>query len=155
VQQYRDLAIVRFSGVAPQPAFTHAWFPVPDFDLTQITGDTAIARAGRAHLMLRGSGPLVMVGSGPTAGHELRLAGRDGWWLVRLGSVAQHGDGFAGHFAGLRPQEDAGTIRIADPDYGEVVFRPDGSVEAEQRRIAPEEMTVSGAREVLPRGPLR
>jgi hypothetical protein len=155
VQQYRDLAILRFSGVAPQPDFTHAWFPLPDFDEARIDGDTAIARAGGAHLLLRGSGPLYMVDTGPTAGHELRLAGRTGWWLLRLGSQALHGQGFAARFAGLAPHEEAaGIIRIADPDYGPVIFRPDGSVEAEGRRIVPGDMTVSGTRDVLPRGPL-
>lgn len=154
VQQYRDLAIVRFDGVAPQPDFTHAWFPAPDFDWSDLQGDTALARAGDAHLLLRASGPLEMVTAGPTAGHELRLAGRRGWWLIRLGSVAQHPD-FAARFAGLRPEDDGDTIRVADPDYGTVLFRADGSVAAEGRDLRPGEMTVAGAREVLPRGPLR
>jgi hypothetical protein len=155
VQQYRDLAIVAFSGVAPQPDFTHCWFPVPDFCAARILGDTAIARAGDAHLMLRASAPLVMVSQGPTAGHELRLAGRDGWWLVRLGSMALHDDGFADRFAGLAPLRDTdGTIRVDDPDYGPVIFRPDGTVMAEGRTLAPAGMTVSGTRDVLPRGPL-
>ena len=155
VQQYRDLAIVAFSGVAPQPDFTHCWFPVPDFCAARILGDTAIARAGDAHLMLRASAPLVMVSQGPTAGHELRLAGRDGWWLMRLGSMALHGDGFADRFAGLAPLRDTdGIIRVDDPDYGPVIFHPDGTVMAEGRTLAPAGMTVSGTRDVLPRGPL-
>ena len=157
VQQYRDLAIVRFNGVAPQPDFTHCWFPAADFDAVALAGDTARARAGQAHLLLRASGPLVMVDHGPTAGHELRLAGRQGWWLVRIGRAELHGDdaGFAARFGGLTPVEDGGTIRIDDPDYGPVLFGPDGVVQAEGRVIDPETMTVPGSRVVLPRGPLK
>lgn len=157
VQQYRDLALVRFSGVAPQPDFTHAWFPAPDFDTARVAGNTALAQAGGAHLMLRGSGMLDLVTLGPTAGHELRLAGREGWWLVRLGSTALHGDAaaFAARFAGLGLREDKnGVIVVEDPDYGPVTMRPDGRIEAEGRHLSPQTTSVEGTREILPRGPL-
>jgi hypothetical protein len=154
VQQYRDLAVVAFAGTDPQPDFTHCWFPVPDFDAASVEGDTALARAGAAHLMLRGSGPLALVSTGPTAGHELRLAGRDGVWLVRLGSRTLHGGDFARRFAGLAPRSDGGTITVDDPDYGVVLFHDDGSVEAEGRRLEPAAITITGRRDVLPRGPL-
>jgi hypothetical protein len=156
VQQYRDLAIVMFDGVAPQPDFTHCWFPARDFDMASVSGDTALARSGRAHLVLRGSGPFEQVADGPTAGYELRLAGRKSWWLVRLGSDALHGDqrGFAARFSGLAPREESGRLVIEDPDYGTVVFHADGVLEAEGRRIDPDDMTVSGTREALPRGPI-
>lgn len=158
VQQYRDLALLRFAGVAPQPDFTHAWFPVPHFDAVRLEGQTAWAEAGQAHLMLRASGPLMLCEQGPTAGQELRLAGREGWWLVRLGSRALHGDGaaFAARFGALAPREGPdGTIRIEDPDYGPVAMHPDGCISAEGRRLDPEETTVQGTRIVLPRGALK
>lgn len=156
VQQYRDLAIVVFNGVEPQPDFTHCWFPMPDFDRASLSGDTALACSGSAHLLLRGSGPFEMVTEGPTRGHELRLAGRKGWWLVRLGSEAIHGGeaGFATRFGQFAPREEHGRLVIDDPDYGPVIFHADGVVEAEGRRIDPDEMTVSGTREALPRGPI-
>lgn len=155
VQQYRDLALVRFAGVAPQPDFTHAWFPTGDFDSARIEGDRAFARSGPAHLMLRGSSPFHMVDSGPAAGNELRLSGRENWWLVRLGSVLAHGNemAFAARFATLVPEEQATAIEIEDPDYGRVIFHDDGTVAAEGRRIDPAEFTVSGQREILPRVP--
>jgi hypothetical protein len=158
VQQYRDLALVRFQGVEPQPDFTHAWFPIPHFDATRLEERTAWATADAAHLMLRASGRLTLVGRGPTAGQELRLAGREGWWLVRLGSGALHGEAaaFATRFAALAPRGEAdGTIVIDDPDYGEVVMHPDGRIGAEGRVIDPAETTVRGTRIILPRGPLR
>lgn len=156
VQQYRDLAIVLFSGAAPQPDFTHCWFPIPDFDAADVRGDTALARARDAHLLLRGSGPFELVSLGPTAHHELRLAGRTGWWLVRLGSHSQHGDAsqFERRFAGISLGEADGRLTIEDPEYGLVIFDPDGSVEAESRRLLADDYTVLGTRDALPRGPI-
>ncbi len=153
VQQYRDLAIVQFSGVAPQPDMTHAWFPAGDFDAAAVQGDTALARSGNAHLMLRGSDAFDSAEVGPTTGNELRLPGRDNWWLIRLGSVRDHGDAaaFAARFAGLRPDKGAATIMVDDPDYGRVVFHDDGCVEAEGRRIDPAAFTVAGHRDMLTR----
>ncbi|WP_299843625.1 hypothetical protein, partial [uncultured Jannaschia sp.] len=154
VQQYRDLAVVRFAGQPPQPDLTHAWFPRAAFDATRIDGATAWAQAGGAHLLLRGSRPFEPVETGPTAGCELRLPGRDGRWLLRLGSRALHGDAaaFAARFAALDVTEAAGTLTIDDPDYGPVRFRPDGTVEAEGRRIDPGVFTVVGERVILGAG---
>ncbi|WP_071795932.1 hypothetical protein [Natronohydrobacter thiooxidans] len=157
VQQYRDLAVVQFNGTDPQPDFTHCWFPAPDFDAARIQGDTALAQSGQGHLMIRTSAALQVVDHGPTAGHELRLAGRQGWWLIRLGAHALHGDGaaFAQRFSGLTLNEEAGVIRVEDPDYGEVQFHADGSIRAEGRQLSVSDMTIEGTRAVLPRGPLR
>ncbi|SDX59404.1 hypothetical protein [Roseicitreum antarcticum] len=158
VQQYRDLAILRFSGVESQPDFTHCWFPTHDFDATRVLGDTAFAHSGTAHLMLRGSGNLVMVAEGPTTGHELRLAGRTGWWVVRLGAQEEHGgaEAFSERFAELSLVAEADDrLRVEDPDYGMVLFHADGTVEAEGRRLTVEETTIKGTRDVLPRGPIR
>lgn len=155
VQQYRDLAILRFAGDPSQPGFTHAWFPRAAFDAADVSGDTATASAGGARLLLKGSGPFEEVTTGPTAGAELRLPGRDGWWLVRLGSATLHGADFGTRFAGLVPQEDAeGTITVDDPDYGPVRFHASGGIEAEGRQIDPATFTVEGDRRILPRGAL-
>ncbi len=154
VQQYRDLAVVRFAGQPSQPGFTHAWFPRAAFDATALDGRIATARAGGAHLMLKGSAALEAVTAGPTAGSELRLAGRDGWWLVRLGSDALHGDGdsFARRFAALEIDQDGDALVVSDPDYGTVRFEGSGAVEAEARRIDPDDFTVEGTRTTLKRG---
>ncbi|ODT77870.1 MAG: hypothetical protein ABS76_25790 [Pelagibacterium sp. SCN 64-44] len=157
VQQYRDLAIVLFDGVAPQPDFTHCWFPTPDFDAAGIEGDGAWAASGAGLAFIRGSSAFEQVLDGPTANHELRLAGRKSWWLVRLGSAALHGDPaqFRARFAPLEPRDDGGRIVVDDPDYGRIEFFPDGTVLGEGRRIAPEDFTVLGTRDTLPRGPIQ
>lgn len=156
VQQYRDLALVVFDGVAPQPDFTHAFFPRAAFEASRVSGDVAWAEAGDARLLLRASGPLSEVAEGPSAGCELRLAGRTGWWLVRLGSATRHGGGeaFAARFAELAPSGIDGDLTVLDPDYGLVRFLATGVVEAEGRRLGPDDWTVRGSRNILPSGPL-
>jgi hypothetical protein len=146
VQQYRGLALVWFDGVAEQPDFTHAWFPAAAFDETLVEGRVAAARSGRGALLLAASGPLTMVGAGPTTACELRLAGRGGWWLVRLGS-ADRLDGFAARLAGLAAQGSVrGDVTVEDPEYGLVQFGADASVTAEGRTLRPSDWTVEGTR---------
>ncbi|WP_218013855.1 hypothetical protein [Rubellimicrobium rubrum] len=154
VQQYRDLALVVFDGVPPQPDFTHAFFPAAAFDRAEATGDTAWASAGHGRLMLRASGALSGVTEGPSARCELRLAGRSGWWLLRLGSERLHGaaEAFATRFARITPSGTDGDITVEDPDYGPVRFLADGTVEAEGRRLDPADWTVQGSRNILPVG---
>ncbi|MBV0911798.1 hypothetical protein [Anianabacter salinae] len=156
VQQYRDLALVRFAGHPVQPPFTHAWFPRAAFDDAQVKDDTATAQGGDGHLMLKGSAAFEEVTTGPSANSELRLPGRDGWWLVRLGCTALHGDAdaFRVRFETLSAAENGDVIVVDDADYGKVSFHASGLVEAEGRRIDPAAFTVAGERTVLPRGAL-
>lgn len=145
VQQYRDLAIVRFDGVAPQPDYTHAWFPTGAFDDWTVSGATAGARSGGGALALRASGPLELLRRGGSANHELRLPGRDGLWIMRLG----HGHDLHG-FLARHPlpaaTDDAGTITVEDADYGTVRFHSTGVVEAEGRSLDPRDWTLEGER---------
>ncbi len=143
VQQYRGLALVWFDGQPEQPDFTHAWFPTPAFDRWNVDGNRAVAQSGQGVAVLAASGPLHPVTQGPTTGCELRLAGRSGWWLVRLtsGGAGER----AARFAALAPAGDArGRVCVEDPEYGMVVFEPDGSVSAEGRRLALKQFTVEG-----------
>lgn len=148
VQQYRDLAIVKFDGDPAQPDFSHGWFPTPAFDEWTVTGHRALARSGRGVAVLSGSAPLELVTQGGSAGHELRLPGRAGLWLIRLGS-ADDLTGFAAAHDLTAVTGPDGTIRVADPDYGEVIFQPDGVVLAEGRVLDPRDWTLSGERRVL------
>ncbi|AXC48875.1 hypothetical protein DRW48_03450 [Paracoccus suum] len=147
VQQYRGLALVRFTGVPPQPDLTHAWFPAQVFDAAEVADDRACAVLDRAGLMLIASGPLHMVTEGPSAGCELRLTGRDGWWLMRVTEDAPSTERLFEHFAGVTAREDAdGNLCVIDPEYGSVAFNRDGTVEAEGRRLDPAQWTLTGTR---------
>ena len=149
VQQYRGLAILDFQTFEEQPDFTHAWFPIAEFDESRVDGNLALASSGRGVAVIRGSGPLSMVTQGPSAHAELRQYGRNTGWIVRVcdsGSMAVAGERFAG-LSLVATSE--GDFVVDDPDYGIVRFLGDGAVEAEGRRIAPKEFTVSGEATLL------
>jgi hypothetical protein len=149
VQQYKGLAVVAFDGVAPQPDFTHAWFPTPVFDAWEVSGSAAVARSGQGMALIRTSGPLALATTGGAAGHELRLAGRDGFWLLRLGHGGDLATFAAGHPLEAVRGED-GTITVADSEYGPVAFAADGTIAAEGRLLDPSSWTMAGSRRILP-----
>jgi hypothetical protein len=151
-QQYRGLAVLVFDGQPEQPDFTHAWFPAPMFDEVHLAGHTAAARAQGGALLIRAGGPLDMLREGPTTGCELRLSGRRGWWLLRAGAATSLAP-FVNRFAALNAlagDDPRGIITVNDPDYGPVVFHPDGTVEAEERRLQPKDWTVAGEASLRP-----
>ncbi|NEX45413.1 hypothetical protein [Pseudotabrizicola algicola] len=149
VQQYRGLALVWFDGQPEQPDFTHCWFPGLAFDDKLLQGDLAAVVADGAGMVIRASGTLEMVAEGPTAGCELRLAGRHGWWIVRMGRAAQGLEAYVAQFAQLTPDQNANvraTVTVEDPEYGTVMFHADGRIEAEGRMVNPKDWTVVGQR---------
>jgi hypothetical protein len=143
VQQYRGLALVQFRANPEQVAFSHAWFPRPMFDDWRVEGTIALARCGAGGVALIGDRLLTEVGTGPTAGCELRLEGRQTRWLVRV-APARDLDQIApyGRLA-ARPGPDDSVI-VDDPDYGAVAFMADGRVCAEGRILDPAQWTIAG-----------
>lgn len=152
VHQYRALAIAVFDCAGEQPDFTHAWFPRAAFDEVRVDSRLAFARRGRGVAMLAADRPFEAVTRGPTAGNELRVPGRKAAWVVRLGSGTL--DALADAFSKIAVRfETGGLIAVADPDYGEVRFHPDGRVEAEGRVLDPADWTVAGTATMLPERP--
>ena len=85
--------------------------------------------------------------SGPTAGNELRVPGHRAGWIVRLGRHLEEGslDAFAARFSSLAIEHgDNDVLRVADPEYGDVVFRADGRIEAEGRIVDPSDWQIAG-----------
>ena len=157
VQQYRGLAIVDVRAAPEQAGFSHAWFPQEAFDEVGLGGAVAAARSGEGMVLLKGSSPLRLVETGPTAGNELRLDGHCGTWTVRLGSVSEFEtlSGFVQGFEGLEVREHpSGTWCVDDPVYGPVLLHGDGRIEAEGRVIDPRSWTIGGEARILPSGTL-
>jgi len=151
-QQYRGLALVWFDGQPEQPDFTHAWFPTPVFDEVHHAGQTAAARSGTGALVIRASQPLQLMSEGPTTRCELRQPGQCGWWIVRLGTATTL-TGFLHRFSSLAPapgDDPRAIVTVEDPDYGLVTFHPDGTVEAEGRRLDPKDWSVRGQQTLDP-----
>ena len=149
VQQYRGLAVLDSKAFEEQADFTHAWFPVAEFEENRIEGNLAAARSGAGAIVIRAGHPLAMVTDGPSAHAELRQHGRATRWIVRV-SEAPSLDQAIGRFAGLSIEETGGgDFIVDDPDYGRVRFRADGVVQAEGRTLSPKEFTVSGEATLL------
>lgn len=147
VQQYRGLAVVLFNTHDGQPDFTHAWLPQSAFDEKQIDAARILLRGGEGMVQLTGNRPFEVVDGGPTRECEVRLAGRETCWLIRLNddpaltTLAQ----FASHFAGLQVETwGDGTLQVCDANYGEVLFYADGRVQAQGRTLDPATWTVDG-----------
>lgn len=147
VQQYRNLAIVVFDGHHDQPDFTHCWFPTSAFDEWQLDERGAVARSGHGVLALTTSAAPALMTCGASAHHELRLAGRKNWWIVRLGRDTSAERFQANYRLDLVRAQQAWIVE--DPEYGRVLFHDDGRVEAEGRSINPDAFTLAGQRELL------
>jgi hypothetical protein len=153
LHHYRGLAVMLFDCVAEQPDFTHAWFPRAVFDTATVKGDVALAQCGEAMVLLKGNSPFTSVEDGPTAGNELRLPGRKGGWIIRLGETSQGGsfEDFTAAFSDLALAGEAGdTLMIDDPEYGPVSFHADGRIFAEERVLDPDQWSIKGAATHLP-----
>lgn len=147
VHQYRGLAVVVFDCFVEQPGFTHAWFPRGMFSASRLDDTLALAEADDAFALIRTSGQITEVASGPTAGNELRVAGHKATWIVRLGDRASSGslEAFAARFGSLTARDgDNGALIVDDPDYGEVRFDDNGTARAEGRIVDPSVWTVQG-----------
>ncbi|MFA1625010.1 hypothetical protein ACDY96_20145 [Rhizobium mongolense] len=142
--QYRGLAVLDFSTFEEQPDFTHAWFPVGEFDESSVNGTFALARCGNGAMMLRGSTDLVAIKDGPSANAELRQYGRKTRWIVRVCEASTLAAVEARFTALAVEEKEDGSLAIEDPDYGTVTFRADGSVKAEGRTVSPKDFTVAG-----------
>ncbi|HKJ62888.1 MAG TPA: hypothetical protein VKA94_13000, partial [Hyphomicrobiales bacterium] len=158
LHHYRGLAVMLFDCAEEQPDFTHAWFPRAAFDAATVASDIALAQCGEGMVLLKGSSSFVSVEEGPTAGNELRLPGRKGIWIIRLGETSLGGslDDFAAAFSGLAVTRDADdTLTIHDPEYGQVSFHSDGRVSAEGRVLNPDEWSIEGTATHMSIGPLQ
>jgi hypothetical protein len=152
VQQYRGLAILDFELHEDQPQFTHAWFPTDAFDEWALRGDVAVARQGDGFVLIKASGRLEAITAGPSAGAELRLAGRKARWIVRVTDSADVAnlDALIRRYGRLSFDVGADRhIRVEDPAYGTVTFGEDGTVTAEGRVLDPQTWTVKGRAERL------
>lgn len=152
VQQYRGLAVVIFDTHEGQPDFTHAFLPQKQFSEIRFFDQRILLRGGEGLAQITGNQPLTPVTAGPAKACEVRLYGHHTCWLLRLNDDNQlrNLDDFAARFADLHVDVlDNQTLRVNDPQYGEVLFLNDGRVQAEGRTLDPNTWTVSGESQEL------
>jgi hypothetical protein len=107
VAQWKDVLIALYK--LPEDAwlgFTHAHFPVYEFDEYSVQDNWAFARKGNGYLALTASAPLEFVHRGPGAFREVRVYGPDQAWICMMGR--QETDGSFQNF-----QRRAKTLEIA------------------------------------------
>ncbi len=147
VQQYRDLAIVIFDCHQGQPEFSHAFFPKMLFDETIIKERVALARMDKGFAFLRSGKDLNLAGTGPMTNCELRQDGRKTSWIIRLGTLKARKPlkRIMKKFAALEIIDVGNKVlAINDPDYGQVLFYPDGRIKAQDCVIEPQSWTIAG-----------
>jgi len=72
--------------------FTHAHFPIHQFDDVEVNSDWAFARKGDGYLALYASSGLSLTKRGPGAYRELRAGGPQTAWVCQMGRAALDGD---------------------------------------------------------------
>lgn len=93
VAQWKDALIALYNLPADDPlGYTHAYFPVVEFDEFVLRDNWAFGRKGDGYVALTASQPLQLIQHGPTAQRELRAYGQQTAWLCQLGSTAQDTD---------------------------------------------------------------
>ncbi len=94
--------------------FTHAYFPVKEFDDFLITGNTAFARKGEGYIALTAANGLEQVTVGKTAFREIRSPGKQNVWVCQLGRAAVDGDflGFQGKIENQKLSIQAHNIEM-------------------------------------------
>jgi hypothetical protein len=72
--------------------FTHAWFPVYQFDEYEISNGWAFARKGQGFVALTAQQGIELVKHAPDGFRELRSYGRNNVWICQMGRQSVDGD---------------------------------------------------------------
>jgi hypothetical protein len=92
VAQWNDTLVALYK--IPENAimgFTHAYFPISEFDEYVLRGNTAFARHGEGYLALTAKNGILLTEDGPRAYRELRSSGSENAWICRMGQAAADG----------------------------------------------------------------
>ncbi|WP_176086717.1 hypothetical protein [Martelella sp. HB161492] len=93
-------------GDNPRLAFTHAYAPLSVFDDCRTGPDWLALRAGGGFVLLKATGPILPVNSGPGAGIEHRVQGRTTGWAIMIGDLPD------GDLAPVAELAEAGALRL-------------------------------------------
>lgn len=106
--------------------YTHAWFPLAEFDAWTQTGPWTAGRVGDGYVALATEGGAQPVTAGPDAWQELRPAGPGTGWVCTIGRQAVHGD-FTSFVRSLHaPRFSRDQVAFRTPDGVELHLSWDG-----------------------------
>ncbi len=92
VAQWKDLLIAFYQLPADDwMGFTHAYFPMAEFDQSELRDGWAFARKGDGYLALTAAQGIELITSGDNAYRELRSVGSNNVWLCQLGRATRDG----------------------------------------------------------------
>ncbi len=121
VAQWKDVLVAIHKAsqngaqrVAPGLDFTHAYFPVHEFDEYLLAGGWAFARKGRGYLALTSSAGFELVRRGASAFRELRVRGSTQVWVCMMGREGVDGtfEQFRAKTQALRLDYDGSGVRL-------------------------------------------
>ncbi|MGG1516514.1 hypothetical protein ABE504_13935 [Paenibacillus oryzisoli] len=92
VSQYKGLCILMYQ-IDPKHSvdFTHAYFPVSEFDRTEQAGAWHFAEKNGAYIAVYAQNGAELMRTGPDRGRELRSRGYDNVWLLRTSDRQESG----------------------------------------------------------------
>jgi hypothetical protein len=122
--QWRNLALLHYRLDDPRAIpWTHAYVRREVYDEVLPSEGWLFLRSGRGLAAITAANGLQPVGSGPTAGYEVRSPGRRNSWLLRVGSLDRFGSlrGFAAAMqAGALEVVPGEHVAFTDPEHGTV-----------------------------------
>lgn len=104
IGQYGNCCLVLYDlGPDAEIGFTHVYAPLKAFDAHATGSDWLALRSGRGFALIKATGVLEPVGSGPGAGLEFRLDGTHAGWALIVGDMPDAGfDTVADYAATIR-----------------------------------------------------
>ncbi|MBO8191518.1 hypothetical protein ITI46_07410 [Streptomyces oryzae] len=119
------LALYRIPGDDAM-GYTHAWFPVAEFDEWLQYGVWTVGRKGDGYVALATEGGALLTDTGPEALQELRPKGPGTAWVCTIGRRALHGE--LGDFARAlaTPRFGPGRVGFRTPEGTELDLSWDG-----------------------------
>ncbi|MBB6733270.1 hypothetical protein [Cohnella zeiphila] len=122
VAQYKGLSILMYR-IDPKHSvdFTHAYFPVAEFDRTEQAGGWHFAEKNGAYIAVYAQNGSELMQTGPDRGRELRSEGYDNVWLLRASDRWESGsfEQFMNDVCAMeRKVFSPYEVSIADRKYG-------------------------------------
>ena len=132
VAQWKDTLIAVYH--IPEDAwigFTHAYFPVYQFDETVFEGGWAFARKDQGYVAITASTGFELVKRGPDGYRELRAQGRKNVWICQMGRVEVDGDfrQFQKKVLAMKPQWRELGVQVTTPRGEELSFGWEGALQ--------------------------